>query len=131
MAKLHNQQQVTNEDICLRFKTKMVTCLTPDGTVIYQHKDAAMRRLCGLCSLYYSDAEDSLFVCNYYKGKVYAITAHGKKNTILLASEDGLHNPQSIAFRPIDVMCVVGCADIENLLIFKLKTIDSSLSSSE
>ena len=98
------------------FETKMITCLTASGSIIYQYKDATMKRPCAL----YVDAEDNLLVCDYYESKVQVITAHGKKDKTLLRSDAGLDYPQSIALRPIDATCIVGCAGSENLLIFEL-----------
>ena len=98
--------------------TNMVSCLTNDGTIIFQYKDRSMRALRGL----YVDAEDNLLVCSWYDHNgVQAITADGKKYIkAVLSKQDGLDCPQGIDFRLSDKTLVVVCYGKENLLIYKL-----------
>ena len=93
--------------------TDMVSCLTTDGTIIYQYKEGSMRGPRGL----YVDAEDNLLVCSYHDDEVQVITADGKKYKTLLSSQDDLYRPRSIAVRPIDNTLVVGCNNKDHLFI--------------
>ena len=97
------------------YATDTVTCLTPDGTILYQYQDKNIRRVHGL----YVDSEDNVLVCSI-TGTIEVLTSSGVKNKTLLSRADGLRNSQAIDFRPKDSTLVVGCWNEETVLTFKL-----------
>ena len=97
------------------YATDTVTCLTPEGTILYQYQDSSLRRVHGL----YVDCEDNVLICSI-TGIIVVLTANSVKYKTLLSSTSGLRNSQAIDFRPSDNTLVVGCWNDETLWNFKL-----------
>ena len=93
-----------------------ITCMTPDGRVVYSYKDNDMNSPEGL----YCDSGDNILVCGALSHNFQVITADGKKNCTLLTRSDGLAYPHSIAYRETDDTLVVGCYKSDNLYLYKL-----------
>ena len=96
-------------------KTSIISCMTPDGNIIYQYKDDDLRYPEAL----FVDAGDNIFVCGCYIRKVQVITADGRKYGTLISANDSLRDPYSIAFRESDNTLVVGCLS-NNIFSYKL-----------
>ena len=94
----------------------IISCMTPDGNIIYQYKDDDLRYPEAL----FVDAGDNIFVCGYVSHNVQAITADGRKHGTLISADDGIRLPNSIAFREADNMLVVGCWKQNNIFCYKL-----------
>ena len=105
-----------NKKICVSdHDTDIVTCLTPDGTNLYENQDKNLRRSHGL----YVDSEDNVLVCSI-TATIVVLTANGVKHKALISSKDGLRNSKAVDFRPSDGQLVVGCWNEENLFTYKL-----------
>ena len=97
-------------------QTSIISCMTPDGNIIYQYKDDDLRWPEAL----FVDAGDNIFVCDYNSNNVKVITANGRKSGALKSANDGRRLPYSIAFREADNMLVVGCWDKNNIFCYQL-----------
>ena len=97
------------------YSTSIISCMTPDGNIIYQYKDDDLRSPEGL----FVDAGDNIFVCGRHSDNVQVITADGRKYGALISANDGIRYPNSIAFREADNMLVVGCRN-KNIFCYKL-----------
>ena len=97
-------------------KTSIISCMTPDGNIIYQYKDDDLRWPEAL----FVDAGDNIFVCEMNSHKVQVITAEGRKYGTLISADDGIRRPFSIAFREADNTLVVGCLNQNNIFCYKL-----------
>ena len=53
----------------------IISCMTPDGNIIYQYKDGDLRYPEAL----FVDAGDNIFVCGHDSHNVQVITADGRK----------------------------------------------------
>ena len=82
-----------------------ITCMTVDGSIIYQYRDKDLKYPHGL----YCDDGDIILVCDYDSNNVQMITAVGKKAGTVLSVADGLKMPCSISFRKSDNTLFVGC----------------------
>ena len=98
------------------WQTSIITCITPDGNIIYQHKDDDL----GYPRALFVDAGDNIFVCSFFRHNVRVITADGRKYGTLISADDGIRYPYSIAFREADNMLVVGCFKQNNIFCYKL-----------
>ena len=96
-------------------KTSIITCMTPDGNIIYQYKDDNLRYPEAL----FVDAGDNTFVCGCNSQNVQVITPDGRKYGTLMSADDGIRYPNTIAFREADNTLVVGCAS-RNFFCYKL-----------
>ena len=96
--------------------TSIISCMTPDGNIIYQYWDGDLRNPRAL----FVDAGDNIFVCDLDSHNVQVITADGRKYGGLISANDGLHDPYSIAFRESDNTLVVGCLSNNNIFCYKL-----------
>ena len=96
--------------------TSIISCMTPDGNIIYQYKDDDLRWPEAL----FVDAGDNIFVCDYSSHNVKVITADGRRYGTLISADDGIRCPFSIAFREADNMLVVGCYNQNNIFCYKL-----------
>ena len=96
-------------------KTSIISCMTPDGNIIYQYKGDDLRWPEAL----FVDAGDNIFVCDRDSNNVQVITADGRKYGTLISANDGLLDPYSIAFREADNMLVV-CCYYKNVSCYKL-----------
>ena len=92
-----------------------LTCLSEDGSIIYQYSDPELSFPQGL----YVDADDYVIVCGYRSNNLQMISPSGEKVSTLLSKKDGIWLPQSVAYRPTDGTLVVGCYD-DDLHVFKL-----------
>ena len=96
--------------------TSIISCMTPDGNIIYQYKDDDLRYPNAL----FIDAGDNIFVCGCDSHNVQVITSDGRKYGALISAADGLRYPFSIAFREYDNMLVVGCDCQNNIFCYQL-----------
>ena len=94
-----------------------VSCLMPDGTVVYQYKDAELRRPLGVCV----DGGGNVIVCGRHSDNVQVIRDDGTKCCTLLTSQDGVSGLCSVAYRESDNNLILGCYRKNNLLVFKMK----------
>lgn len=101
---------------------KTLTCLKPDGTLVYQYKDERL----GVISSVVIDSEDNVLACAYgskikAEVKFHIIKANGKRHISKALEQSieipGLNSSDSLAFRPSDRTLVMGC--FEELYIFK------------
>ena len=95
---------------------RTLTCLSEDGSIIYQYRDPELRYPRGL----YVDADDYVIVCGSSSNNLQMISPSGEKVSTLLSEKDGITLPQSVAYRPTDGVLVIGCNDDNNLHVFKL-----------
>ena len=96
--------------------TEMVTSITVDGRIVYQYRADNLEDARGI----YCDSDDNLFVCDYESFNVQAISADGKSCGSLVTSSDGLVHPECMAYRSSDNELIIGCEDLENLLVYKM-----------
>ena len=94
----------------------IISCMTPDGNIIYQYKDDDLIWPRAL----FVDAGNNIFVCGRDSHNVQVITADGRKYGTLISADDGIRKPYSIAFREADNMLVVGCLNQNNIFCYKL-----------
>ena len=97
-------------------RTDIISCLTVDGEVVYQYRDANVKDGRGVCC----DVEDNLFVCDFSSNSVQAVTADGKNGCTLLTQSDGLDNPGCIEYKGSDNELIVGCYKLDHLLVYKM-----------
>ena len=95
-----------------------ITCMTVDGSIIYQYQDKDLKNPGGLCC----DDGDNILVCGRNSNNVQMITADGKKAGTILSAADGLKTPYSITFMKIDNALVVGCRAPNDIFIYNLTT---------
>ena len=93
-----------------------VTCMNPDGAIVYQYKDPEMRYPHGLCV----DDEDNAIVCGEDSDNIHIVTAAGERSSIIRTADYGIYWPQSVAYRRSDKTLIVGCYDNENLYVIQL-----------
>ena len=93
-------------------RTNTVSCLTSEGTIVYQYRDDELIYPQGL----FVDDNDNVIVCG--ANTVQVITAAGKKHKTLLSRNDGISKPQCVSFRPSDGTLVVCCWESNYLLSF-------------
>ena len=98
------------------WSTSIISCMTPDGNIIYQYKDGDLRCPEAL----FVDAGDNIFVCDCPSQNVQVITADGRKYGTLISVSDGIRLPYSIAFRESDNILVVCCWNKTNIFCYKL-----------
>ena len=97
--------------------TDTVSCLMSDGTVVYQYKDAELRRPHGVCV----DGGGNAIVCGRRSHNVQVIRADGTKYCTLLTSQDGVSHPCSVAYRQSDNTLILGCVHSYKLFVYKMK----------
>ena len=85
--------------------TCMVTCLTPDGNVVYEFKNENLKRPKGVCV----DHDDDIMVCGNSSNNVQVISRSGQFVRTLLESKDGIDGPCAVAYRDMDHEVIVGC----------------------
>ena len=98
------------------WETSTVTCLMPDGSIVYQYKDNDLRGPSGVCI----DGEDNVIVCSELSDSVNIVTASGQKYGCLLPPNNGIMKPVAVAFRHTDDTLVVGCFDHNKLFVYKM-----------
>ena len=99
------------------WRADTVTCISVDGQIIYQCKDANVKGPRGV----YVDAGNNVYVCGSDTNNVGIITADGRLWKSLASSKEGTLSPCSIAFRSSDRALVVGCSGGTKLCCFKLE----------
>ena len=97
--------------------TDTVSCLMPDGTVVYQYKDAELSEPRGVVV----DGGGNAIVCGWNSHNVQVIRPDGTKCCTLLTSQDGVSRPYSVAYRQSDNNLILGCYRKNNLLVYKMK----------
>ena len=102
---------ITDEDI------DTVSCLMSDGTVVYQYKDQSLRGLHGVCV----DGGGNVIVCGWTSDNVQVIRADGTKCCTLLTTQDGVWGPCSVSYRQSDNTLILGCANSNNIFVYKMK----------
>ena len=93
-----------------------LTCLSEDGSIIYQYRDPELSFPLGL----YVDADDYVIVCGCHSNSLQMISPSGEKVSTLLSEKDGIKYPRSVAYKPTDGVLVIGCYNDNNLHVFKL-----------
>lgn len=97
-------------------KTKMVTCMTVDGQIVYQYEDDNLKDARGM----YCDTYDNLFVCDLNSNNVQVVAPDGKSCGTLITDADGLDCPESIAYRDSDNELIIGRDGFDDLLVYKM-----------
>ena len=92
-----------------------VTCMDPDGTVVYQYKDPELRGPRGLCV----DDEDNVIVCGCNSDNIHIVTSAGERSSIILTGDDGIYGPRFVAYRRSDNTLIVGSESYENLYVIQ------------
>ena len=85
--------------------TSSLTCLQPDGSLVYQYMHKELKAATGV----YVDDEDNVLLCGAKSHCVHLIDKKGEHQGLLLAEENGLRNPWSVAYRQSDKTVIVGC----------------------
>ena len=91
-----------------------VTCLKPDGSVLYEYMDQNLTWPRGICV----DAEDNVIVCSECAHNVQVVKPNGKRYGTLVTSKDGLDSPLCMAYRQSDKMLFICC--YYQSVVFKL-----------
>ena len=97
--------------------TSIVTCLAPDGSVIYQYKSPELTRPRGV----YVDAVGNVLVCGESSTNVVILTSDGKKHGILLTDKEIRKQPCSIALDGSNEKLLIGCYNTEKMLEITLR----------
>ena len=97
--------------------TDTITCLAPNGRVIYTYTYADRTEPRGLIC----DSGDNLLVCGHFTDNVRTINPDGNMyRTIYLPSQDGLCNPQCLAYKEREDTLIIGCYESNELWLLKL-----------
>ena len=97
--------------------TNTITCLMPNGSIVYQYKDQDLKRTKGI----YVDIEDNIAVCGENSHNVQIVTAYGKNLKTLLTSKNDLNAPCSVTYRHRDTTFFVGVFNQTTLMSYKLE----------
>ena len=96
--------------------TRILTCLTSYGQLVYQYKDEKVQDLAGILV----DSANNVLLCDLSSHTVHIITADGRKHGTLLSLEDGLNGQRAVSYRSSDNTLMVGCMRTENLPCIQL-----------
>ena len=97
--------------------SKSVACMKTDGTLIYQYKDAGLRRPMGLIC----DDMGNVMVCDNSSGNIHVIDSNGENfETLSVASQIERNVLASVAYRRSDGSLVVGCRGLEHMFACQL-----------
>ena len=99
------------------WETDTLSCINPEGTLVYQHKNSELESPRGL----YVDGKGNVIICGHEGKCVQVVTADGQKHKMLLSKT--FYDPCSIAFRPEDGTLVIGCSRSDEMFYYKLKMI--------
>ena len=95
----------------------IVTCMALDGRIVYKYEADNMQNARNI----YCDSEDNLLVCAWYSNIVKVITADGDNGGSLLCSSNGLNGSECIAYRCSDNELIIGCSNLDHLLVYKMR----------
>ena len=100
------------------FETSTVTCMTPNGDIVYQYQDNDLRQPRAMLV----DADDNIFVCSRNTNNVQVIKSDGRKYGTLISHGDRirLKKPLSFGFRESDGTVIIGCFDQYIMLVLKI-----------
>ena len=96
--------------------TRILTCLTSYGQLVYQYKDEEVQDPAGILV----ESADNIHLCDFSSHTVHIITADGRKHGTLLSLEDGLNGQRAVAYRSSDNTLMVGCMRMEKLPCIQL-----------
>lgn len=94
---------------CSDYHTNTVTCLNPDGSLVYLYKNFRLKSPGGMCV----DAEENLITCGKSSNCIQIITPTGKIRQLNAVIE----RPVSLAYRPVDNALIVGCSETPDLAV--------------
>ena len=97
--------------------TATLICMKIDGKIVYKYE--LQDDCCIGARGMFCDSEDNLLVC--ISSDVQIIRANGRCGGTMLTSSDGLAGPSCIAYRRSDNVLIVGCFDLDHLLVYKMK----------
>ena len=110
--------QSTNRIYVSDRDTSTVTCISmADGNIVYQYKTAELVRARGV----YVDAVDNLLVVGETSNNVHLLTPAGKRHSMLLTADNIPRQPCSIGYRGSDDLLIIGCYNLDSLLLFYIK----------
>ena len=81
-----------------------VICIAVSGKRVYNFTDPDMRRVRGLVP----ETENNILVCCETPNSVFVLTSDGRKQKVMLTPDNGLINPNTMAFRLSDGVLVIG-----------------------
>ena len=81
-----------------------VICIAVSGKRVYTFSEPDMRGARGLVV----DADNNILVCCETPNSVFVLTSDGRKQRVLLTPDDGIINPNTMAFRLSDGVLVIG-----------------------
>ena len=81
-----------------------VICIAVSGKRVYNFTDPDMRGVRGLVP----DTENNILVCCETPNSVFVLTSDGRKQKVMLTPDNGLINPNTMAFRLSDGVLVIG-----------------------
>ena len=96
--------------------TRILTCLTFYGQLVYQYKDEEVQDPAGILV----DSADNVLLCDFSSHTVLTITADGRKHGTYLSLADGLNGQRAVAYRSRDNTLMVGCMHTETLPCIQL-----------
>ena len=98
------------------FDTHTISCLMPDGTVVYQHRDKELRGPRDVCV----DGGENIIICALDSNNVQVTRDDGTKRYTLLTPQNGVSNPHSVAYRQWDNTLILGCWSTPHLFVYKV-----------
>ena len=96
--------------------TRILTCLTSYGQLVYQFKDEEVQDPAGILV----DSADNILLCDFSSHTVLTITADGRKHETLLSLEDRLNGQRAVAYRSSGNTLMAGCMRTEKLPCIQL-----------
>ena len=100
------------------YETDTVWCFTPEGDVVYQYRNEALRKPRGL----FTDDSDNVIVVSWKGDSLRIIPPEGGMHRAVLAAKDGIASPQCTCFRSRDGILAVGTYLKNVILIYKIRT---------
>ena len=97
-------------------EANIVTCLMPNGSIVYQYEDQDLKGPRGI----YVDTEDNIAVCGDSSHNVQIVSAYGEKIKTVLTSKTAL-KPCSLVYRYNDTTLFIGCLNKTSLMSYKLE----------
>ena len=96
-------------------ETDILTCITEDGTGIYEYEDTELRYLNGLAV----DSQQNVYICSYVSNTIQMINSKGEKVKTLLEAEDGIQGPVTLMYRDSDKSLVVGMYQSDEIAVYQ------------
>ena len=112
-----NDEKIFVSDVDDKSSTSTVYCLESNGNVIYTVSNPLIKDCLGINV----DENENLLLCDWKSHKVFLITRDGKEVREFLTEKDGLYEPYTTSFRRSDGTLVVGCRELNDILVFTLK----------